>query len=275
MPTYKNTFVPGVPAPVNVVALKHLNAYSGDTTRTATSLNEPPQKCALLDVHGEDRVLELVDYAKMLVGSMCHRALEEAVQQPVDHDSGKWVWGGDPADIAITGEAETRIYATIAGMEVSGQFDYLDKGVLFDYKFCSAWGGVFNPDHEDYQQQGWNLRTLMAEDGREDPVECRTVMFYTDWSRAKAGDGKYPKYPIEVFTHPPKPLAECQAYTRERVRLHQQNMQALDLGDALTPCTDQERWARFRKGKPPTYTKCEQYCNAEPWCSQHTTKKEW
>jgi hypothetical protein len=249
--------------------LRHLNAYSGEGL-TATSANEPAQKIALLAHHGRKATLDICDYFKMWIGSVGHAALEREVNQPEDHNSGEWEWGGPASEFVIDGEAETRLHTTIKQEPFSGQFDYYchRTKTLYDYKFTSAWGDVFEPEHLGYQQQGWNLRTLFSDNERPDPKHVASVMFFTDWSAAKVS-GKYPEHPIKVFVHPAKPLAECRAWTRERIALHIQNRQAMDLGDALTPCTDAERWARLRKGKAPVYAKCESYCDAKIHCTQH------
>lgn len=264
-----NQHVKGLPAPVIQSMLRTLNAYDGEGI-TATSANEPAQKIALLEQYGRKSKLDVCDYFKMWLGSVGHAALEREVNQPEEFNSGEWVWGGLMHESTIDGEAEIRLHASIKQEPFSGQFDYLCNrtSTLYDYKFTSAWGDVFEPEHLGYQQQGWNLRTLFAANDRPDPKRVASVMFFTDWSASKVS-GKYPTHPIKVFVHPEKPLAECQAWTKDRIKLHIENRQRMALGDDLTPCTDTERWARFRKGKSPTYTKCESYCDAKPHCKQH------
>jgi hypothetical protein len=259
-----------LPAPFIREAVRQLNAYSGDTDRSATSLNNPTRMMALLDRFGGGN-MDITEYTKLMVGSVMHEAMARQCGVTQDHDSNSWEWGGPAHEMDINeAQAEVRLRDTLLSMPLSGQFDYYDmkRGILWDYKFGSAWGDVFEPEHLGNQQQGWNLRTFLAAEGWPDPKEVRNLLVFTDWSKAKSGTGKYPELPIKVFVHPRTSLVECQAYTKDRVRLHQQDIQAQDRGDLLTDCTDSERWARFRKGKAPVYGRCKDWCNAYNNCDQ-------
>jgi hypothetical protein len=271
MPIAVSQKVPGIPAPALKSLLYVLNAYSGATTRTGTSLNKPPQEVVLSERFRDTRELDIADFVKAFIGSMCHDYFARSAGVEDNHYSDDWTWGGSPEEIVVTGPAEVRLAADLHGMDISAQFDYYDtkRGILWDYKFISAWGGVFEPGFPDHLHQHMNTRTIMAEHpAYPDPKQCKNLLIYTDWSAGKVG-GKYPEHPIEVFTHPTKTLAECQAWTKERIRLHQQNMQAMDLGDALTPCTDKERWKGYdRKTKQTIYRKCATYCPAYAHCDQ-------
>lgn len=258
----------GAPAPILRYFLWSLNQYSGgDYFFTASSAGKPPRQRMLEKLHRHKLRKDITELTFTAEGTALHEAIARTCGYGSDHDNGDWAFDGPASRLEVTGELETRLEAEVYGELISGQFDYYDteRRILDDWKRASAWSKVFGTD---WHKQHMVNRVLLAENGYEDPTQCRNVAFYRDFTQSKAGDGKYPAYPIEVVVAEPVTLDECYAYVKERIRVHRDAEQRNDMGDALPLCTDEERWAKFRKGKPPVYMKCERYCDARPWCSQ-------
>lgn len=266
----------GCPAPILRYFLASLNQYGGgDYFLTASSASKSPRQRVLESLHRHAVSKDVTELTFTAEGTALHSAIADACGYTEDYDSGEWQYAGDPAHLEVTGEIETRLEAVIRGVTVSGQFDYYDTKhrILWDWKRASSWGKVFGTN---WDEQHMFNRVLLAENDYEDPREFGNIAFYRDFMQSKAGDGKYPDYPLDRVMHKLPSLDECYAWVRERVRLHQEAAQLHDEGGKLPLCTDDERWAKFRKGKPPTYQKCERYCDAAAHCDQFKSEKgDW
>lgn len=252
-----------------VEAVKN-DPYTGGGDISVTKLIDAPQRRVLWKAHATAIEADVSERIWSLLGQAVHHILERA--------------GTDAL-------AEQRLFAEMEGWQVSGQFDRLHLGdrTLQDYKVTTTYKAEGS---EQWTAQLNCLRWLAFKNGY-DVDHLEIVAIFRDWRKVEA-DRKpdYPRAAVSVIPVPVWPLAETEAYIRQRVRQHQ----AAD-GGALSPCTPEERWysgdkwaiqkpgakralrvldekpdeipdgyeLAFRRGE---YKRCAHYCEVAPFCAQ-------
>lgn len=254
----------GLPTPlVNAIAN---DPYSrGESDISVTQLIQPPQIRFL--ARGLEAEEDASEFIWRLLGQAVHTILERAYP-----------------DTAIV---EKRLFTTVLGWIVSGQFDVYEERTLTDYKITSVYA---RDGKQEWENQLNILRVLCHRN--EMPVDkTQIVALFRDWRPKEALAGDYPKSQVAVIPVDMWPLEKAEAYLEERVRLHQM--------EAPPPCTDEERWkqpskwALMQKGKkravklfdarpfqiklneeqyweprPGAYRRCESYCRVSSICPQ-------
>ncbi len=267
---------------VNAVRNDPYNAGACDIS--VTKLIGPPQIRVLEREHAEDLTEDASDRIWSLIGQIGHGILERA------------------ESVAIT---ERRLFADIAGWQISGQFDRMtieDNGTLSDYKFTSVWAVTEGPKPEWIAQLNV-LRWLAAENGYPEIRRLLVVAILRDWSKGKARQGHpYPPHQVKVLPVPLWTLDETRAYIIERIQLHKLADECAAHGDPLPRCTDAERWAKptvyavrkpgrksavklhaneddalthsaeipnaYIEHRPGESIRCADYCAVAPFCAQ-------
>jgi hypothetical protein len=255
-----------LPAPL-VNAIRNDSYTSGGSDITVTGLIRPAQMRRLLQ--GREVTEDASDVIWRLLGQAVHAILERAYP-----------------DAALT---EKRVYATVNGWRVSGQFDVYDNGVLTDYKITS----VYSRNGKDEWTQQLNLLAALCRLNDLPVQRVEIVAIFRDWRPREAqfgGDRDYPESQVAVIPVELWDAWEAEAFLSSRVSEHQQ--------EDPPPCTDEERWfqpgkwALMQKGRkraiklfpekpeiilskdqyweerPGRYARCEGYCNASPYCPQ-------
>lgn len=248
---------------------------AGHSDISATSLIDAPQRRALLRKHHSELIEDVSDRIWALLGSAIHHILERA----------------DDEHAVV----EERLFAEVDGWVVSGQFDRYLPGfdVIQDWKVTTVYKAQSDPG--DWERQLNVLAWLARKNGM--PVRgLQICAIMRDWAKSRSlNDGGYPASNVMVIDIPLWPDAVAEEYIRERVQLHQQ---ARDGNPE--PCTDEERWytgdswaikkpnakRAFRvfsteqeakdnltddmviEHRPGEYKRCQQYCEAAPFCAQ-------
>jgi hypothetical protein len=265
--------------PASIVAAVANDPYSaGASDISVTKLITPPYQRQLLRGVGGELVEDVADRIWSLMGQIGHALIE---RMPLD-----------PA----TSVAEQRLFTTVLGKIVSGQFDLIENHVLTDFKFTSVWS---RDGKIEWEQQlnllnalCW-LHFLETKDNRYVINGLQIVAVFRDWTKNKVGIGDYPESQVAVIPINLWPIETALAYLRDRVQLHYSENPA--------PCTDEERWATdevwavMKKGRksavklhaleqkamdhadklgkghtvvhrPRQYKRCEGYCSASSIC---------
>ncbi len=196
---------------------------------------------------GDISVTRLIDSPRIRLLTRRHWA-------EIEEDASERIWALlGQAVHAILERAETRalteerLFAEIAGWQVSGQFDRLayfaDRGLLQDYKVTSAWSVLEGPKPEWVRQLN-ALRYLATRNGyRVDRLEVVAIL--RDWSRGKAlAGGDYPAQQVVTLPIPVSPMAQTETYLCERLWWHQEAERRAERGESLPECTPEERWER-------------------------------
>jgi hypothetical protein len=232
---------------------------------------------------------DVIDNLWSMFGSMAHNMLEE-------HGS----------DDAVT---EKRFYLTILDRVISGQVDHYKNGVITDYKVTSAWTLVYGSRVKEWEEQLNMYAYLCTKSGY--PVErIRIVTILRDWDKNKALQNQdYPQTPIKIIPITLWTHDEQEQYVEDRVKIQKEAESSSDY--ELPCCTATDMWERpstyavmkegrktavrvfdtedeaekFKCGlgegfqysiviRPGKRTRCEEYCNVAPHCSQYQVYKE-
>lgn len=259
-----------------VAAVQNDPYDAGRSDISTTSLIDAPQRRALIYQHRSSIVEDVSDRVWSLLGSAVHHILERAEDRHA--------------------VVEERLFAEVDGWVVSGQFDrYLPKSkIIQDWKVTSVYKA--QGDKADWERQLNVLAWLGRENGLEvEKLQICAIM--RDWAKSRSlNDSSYPQANVMVIDIDLWAHEIAEEYVRERVALHRS---ARD-GETV-PCTDEERWYTgdswawmkpggkraikvFRDAREAAetpvpdgyvlehrageYKRCEQYCEAAPFCAQ-------
>lgn len=261
--------------PQSIVDAVANDPYVGGGDISATKLIDSPQIAYLTRQNTDKITVDVSDRVWSLFGQAVHSLLERA--------------GLRRAGVVV----EERLFATMLGWEVSGQYDSMDleKKKISDYKVTT----VYKARGSDSWTRQLNvLRWLAMKNGNEvDTLEV--IAIFRDWRKSEAmRNSDYPQSPILSIPIPVWDIQDTEDYVAERVSLHQAAAKGVHI-----PCTDEERWAsptKFalmkagnkravrlsdtreglgaltdgysiveRKGE---FKRCERYCDVSTFCQQ-------
>jgi hypothetical protein len=203
--------------PHSIVQAVLNDSYVGGGDISVTQLIQPPYLRRLRQQHPLQE--DVADRIWSLVGQVGHAILER--YSPVN---------------ALK---EERLYMSVNGWDVSGQFDLLEDGVLSDWKFTSIWAGM-NGGKEEWTQQ-LNLLRLLCDnqlantrDKRYRVNKLQIIAIYRDWQKSKLKrEEDYPPSQVDVIPIELWDRDRAMEYLDKRVALHQ--------NADPDPCSDAER----------------------------------
>ena len=261
--------------PQSIVDAVTNDPYVGGGDISATKLIDAPQIVQLTRQHKEEITVDVSDRVWSLFGQAIHTLLERA--------------GLRRQGMVV----EERLYASMLGWEVSGQYDSMDleAKMISDYKVTT----VYKARGSDAWTQQLNvLRWLAVKNGHTvDRLEI--IAIFRDWRKSEAlRNSDYPQSPIMSIHIPVWDIQDTEDYVADRVSLHQAAAKGVHI-----PCTDEERWASPTKyalmkdgnkralrlsdtreglGVPAEgqsiverkgeFKRCELYCDVSAWCQQ-------
>ena len=283
----KITNIGNLPAPL-VAAVMNDDYSRGDADWSVSDLINPVQLTTLKKRYWSEITEDASDRIWSLAGRAVHKILEMAKEKHTLQ--------------------EERLFATVLGRKISGSFDRYDDGVLQDWKFVGAWSGRFESRLWEWTKQLNSYAWLLREHGF--PVtRLEIVAIYRDWKKTDAlRSADYPQRKAEVIPIPLYAHEEAGQFLKERV---QALIDAEDVPDDNLPnCSAEEMWLREIKWalkkkknkratknyetemeakkalaeqakpeefevveKPGARLRCESYCSASLFCSQHVTFK--
>jgi hypothetical protein len=196
------------------------------------------------------------------------------------------------AGLRVGSNVETRLFTTMCGWKISGQYDLYEDGIIYDYKFASVWSVKGEPKKEWVQQL--NLLRFLADANGMFVSGLRIIALLRDHSMTQAQrDRGYPQLPIAAVDIPMWDLDEAERFLYERVVAHQEANPE--------PCSDEERWkspstfavrkegrkkavklydlqadaeqhaaeagkGHFVEVRPGNYRRCAEFCNVSHGC---------
>jgi len=197
---------------------------------SVTQLIRSPRIDLLRKTHWHEMEEDIADRLWAILGTVIHRIMEE---------------GGD--EIHLT---EENLRTVLEGYEIKGGIDVVKKGNRFkilDYKFTRAIK-FQKQDYTDWEEQLNLYRWLAWKVLGFDIDELEVVMFVRDFAQGFADTQKnYPRasaVPIKIKMWP---LEKAEAFLRERILMHQDARRAVEWGEDLPLCTDEDRWKRGSK----------------------------
>jgi len=260
--------------PQSIVAAVTADPYVGGGDISVTKLIDAPQVRVLIAQHKDQISTDVSERIWSLLGQAVHTILERA---------------------ALRTEgmvAEDRLYAEVAGWQLSGQFDvmHMETGVLSDYKVTT----VFKLQNIDGWTQQLNVLRWLAHQNGITVNSLEIIAILRDWKKGEAErkPESYPQTPIVRVEIPLWSLEEAEEYIMDRVQLHQFAQKG-----GRVDCTDEERWytgtqyalmkeggkralklfderptdipeGHFVQERPGEYRRCASYCEVRAFCSQ-------
>ena len=230
----------------------------GDADISVTQLLNSPRIVLLQRVNDDKMVADVVDRLPSVLGTAMHKVLEK---------------GANPGEIV-----EERFFYSILGWKVSGAVDLQipkDDGTweINDYKLTSVYSVMAEKWEWTAQLNMYAYLMRMATGRRATTLKIVAVL--KDWNRRQgAFKTDYPDAPIVMVDVEVWSDERQDAYMHDRVFLHQLNSIALDNGEAIDHCTDEERWLRgvkyavMKKGRKSAVKLFEKEEDANGWIEQ-------
>lgn len=245
----------GLPQAV-VDAVRNDPYTRGRSRISVTQLIQPPYQRKLREDH--EVIEDVADRVWSLVGQVGHGILERAYPQAFKDEVREMSAAESYDKFGLV--VEKRLYSQVLGWLVSGQVDVIENGVLWDYKFTSAYS-VMGETKVEWENQLNLLRLLARDNGVTGIEKLKICAILRDWTKGKAKTEGYPKQQVVVVEVPVWDFEKAEAYMLDRVAAHQ---------DANPPvCSDLERWkqddvfATMREGRKSAIRLHESYQQAD------------
>lgn len=224
-------------------------------TISATSLLKPVRQYILARrVPPGANIPDVCELIASRSGTAVHDAIEKAWTNPEtrnkaladlgypQHIIDRIVFNPEPEDLkpdSIPVYMEKRSFKEIAGMTVSGKFDFVGNGALEDFKNTSTFTWIKDTKDEDYILQGSIYRWLNPDIITSDIFTIQ--FFFTDWQKAMTfSQPNYPAKRMMPRVFKLMPIEATEQYVLGRIQLIQQYYNAED--DDIPECTDKELW---------------------------------
>lgn len=237
------------------------NTYDGKPSRyllTATDFCRSVQEVVLsrklaagdIKLLGAPVPVPAADIATMIrssLGTALHDSLERF-----------WTDEGDKAEAArnasamklserplntrqLKAEIRTNKQLVVDGLEytISGKFDKLYEGRLYDYKMTSTYAYNDEGRHESYKIQSSIYRWLNPDIVKDSKASFLEI--FSDWNASKAAaaeEGKYPHSPVVEVVVETMSLEETEAFIDNFILQYEAGMQ----GGELPPCSPTQLW---------------------------------
>ncbi len=202
----------------------------GDSVISVTQLISPPRIVILQNLNADNLTQDAADRVPALLGTAVHKILEKGAE-------------GLPGHIL-----EERLFLDVHGWKISGAVDLqIDHGdgtwSINDYKVTSVYSVM--SDKPEWEQQ-LNFYAYLAYKAHGRVVtELRIIAILRDWQRKQSEiKADYPQSQVAVVDIPVWTIEEQEAFVEGRVLLHQSAQKAVDNGEPLVYCTNEERWLR-------------------------------
>lgn len=206
-----------LPQPI-VDAVRNDDYSPGDAYITVSSLWRPPRIRTLERQYADKLDFDAADGIFSLLGKSIHSILEKA---------------------DTTAIVEERLYATLNGIRISGQFDRLvyTDNTLQDYKVTSTWSVIYFDDTSDWTPKLNSYRWLLHQNNICNVDKLEIVAILRDWRKREARfDPGYPQKQVVVVPIEVWPLDVTEKRMASQLQKH------LDAEKFLPLCTDEDRW---------------------------------
>jgi hypothetical protein len=219
----------GLPETI-VRAVKDDEYDKGDSVLSVTQLISPPRIVLLQNLNADNLEVDVADRVPALLGTAVHKILEKGSKDLSNY------------------HLEERLFDVVRGWKISGAVDVqIDNGdgtwQINDYKVTGIYS--VQADKPEWEQQLNCYAYLSYKNHGRRVTSLKIIAILRDWMRKQAElKPEYPQSQIAVIDVPVWPLEKVAAFITERVRLHQAAQKAVDSGDPLVYCTDEERWVR-------------------------------
>lgn len=202
----------------------------GDSVLSVTQLISPPRIVLLQNLNADNLEVDVADRVPALLGTAVHKILEKGSKDLPNY------------------HLEERLFLEVEGWKISGAVDMqIDNGdgtwQINDYKVTGTYS--VQSDKPEWEQQLNCYAYLSYKNHGRRVTSLKIIAILRDWMRKQAEiKPDYPQAQIVTIDIPVWPIELQEAFLRSRVILHQTAKKAVDSGEPLVYCTDEERWVR-------------------------------
>lgn len=224
---YTNQF--NIPEPL-VRAISNDEYDKGDSVLSVTQLISPPRIVLLQDLNADNLETDVVNRVPALFGTAVHKIVEKGALGLENHI------------------VEERMFLDVNGWKISGAVDLqIDRNngewEINDYKVVSVYS-VMSEKIEWEQQLNCYAFLARKNHGRK-VTALKIIAILRDWQRRQAQlVPSYPQSQIYVVDIPVWTDEQQEEFVHGRVIAHQNARNAVDNGEPLVYCSDEERWLR-------------------------------
>ena len=152
---------------------------------SATSILKPIKEIVLSICHPEiQKSVDLSDMAPSVMGSAMHMWLEKAVQSPETRAKAFAALDILSGEDSVVMSCEQRAEREIDGYTISGKYDLVVNGEVWDLKTMSVWGWILGSNKEKFIKQLSIYRWLNPDTITSDIGHI--IYWFTDWSAKDA-----------------------------------------------------------------------------------------
>ena len=266
MSKYSN--IQSVPLSLQVFLAYDSYEYNNDKkTFSVTSLIKPTRQVILSSrLNHEDSMIDLSQMIASRIGTAIHDGIENSwskykesmkllgypqkvidrivINKPIDQVTEE--------DFPIYFEQRTE--RKVGNYTISGKFDFVENGMVEDFKTTSTYTAMSNNNDEKYRLQLSIYRWLNPKMITDDRGAIQFI--FTDWSAVKAqSDPKYPQSRIHRKYFDLMPLIEVNNYIVKKLRDIEFYFSADE--SCIPDCSDTDLWRSdpvFKYYKDPTKT---------------------
>lgn len=181
--------------------------------------------------------------------------LKRKYWEHIETDASEMVWalfGSAVHNILEHGKGENhiveqRLGTEIDGWRLSGAIDLQEEDEngaisIKDYKVTGAWS-VMN-EKRDWHNQLNVYAYLVEKEVQKTVKSLQIVAIIRDWSARDTVKESYPQSPIVTIDIPVWPMAEREAYIRDRVHQHSSAYFAMETSGELPECSEEDMWEK-------------------------------
>lgn len=222
---------------------------------SATSLLKPLKSIILSTQEGVNKTTDIADLVASKLGTAIHSSVEFAWLNPKLPQVLKSIGYPDkliesirinPTSVELTNDTvpvylEQRINKEIDGFIISGQFDIVIDGSLYDIKSTGTFNYINQSNSQKYIQQASIYRWLNPNIITDDIFSI--LYCFTDWSSTKAKqESNYPQSRLLQQKFKLMSINETEQFIRSR--LNQLKQYIGKPQEELPPCTPEELWQK-------------------------------
>ncbi len=224
---YTNKF--GLPEAI-VRAVTNDEYDRGDSVMSVTQLISPPRIVLLQRVNEDKLEVDVADRIPSVLGTAVHKLVEKGAAGLSNYI------------------VEERLFLEVRGWKISGAVDLqIDNGdgtwAINDYKITGTYSVMTEKPEWERQLNCYAYLSYKSKERRV--TSLKIIAILRDWQRKQAEiNPNYPQCQVVTVDIPVWSYEQQRDYVESRVKMHQDAEKAVDSGEPLSYCSDEERWVR-------------------------------
>ncbi len=235
-----------------VMFLAHDDYDGGSTNKkyiSVTNLMKPARSIIIAKQNSDlTKEVDLHDLVAMKMGSALHAWMETAWKNPATISKACAILNiSEKTFHTLNIKVEQRTNKKMSGWTISGKYDAVIDGRIYDLKSCSVWSQIYDSNKADYILQGSLYRWLNPNDIKDDVIEINKI--FTDWSASAARAKRdYPQLRVMSKHYPLMSIEKTSEWVKNKLSQIDAYLGAKNQ-ESIPYCTAEELWASPTKYK--------------------------